>query len=61
MDNISTGHWIFAGIFIIVFIVAMVYSYRKDLVRYKLLYKRPWLIVLGILLIYFIIFYLFQL
>jgi hypothetical protein len=30
MTNVGTGHWIFAGIFAIVFIGGLVWSYSKD-------------------------------
>jgi len=56
MENITTGHWIFAGLFVCAFVVAMAYAYRKDLSRIKPHYKRIWLIFIAIIVIYFIIF-----
>ncbi|HAP71463.1 MAG TPA: hypothetical protein DCQ41_03255 [Cryomorphaceae bacterium] len=39
MENITTGHWIFAGIFAIAFLSYLVYSYRKDLKLHKVHYS----------------------
>jgi threonine/homoserine/homoserine lactone efflux protein len=36
MDNVGTGHWIFAMVFAIGFVAAMVYAYREDIK------KSPW-------------------
>lgn len=58
MTNIGTGHWVFAGAFVVVFILAMVVSYRKDLSRIGRHYRKVWLIILSAVVIYFIIFFL---
>jgi hypothetical protein len=39
MENITTGHWIFAGIFAISFLIYLFISYRKDLQLHKIHYK----------------------
>lgn len=59
MDNelIGTGHYIFAGIFIILFLGIMAYAYRKDLKQVKVHYSKVWMIIILILVIYFIIFF----
>ena len=36
MDNVGTGHWIFAIVFAIGFVAAMIYAYREDI------RKSPW-------------------
>lgn len=46
----STGQLIFAGIFILVFIIVMIYSYRKDLQLHRKYYKGTTYILLGFLL-----------
>lgn len=46
----STGQLIFAGIFILVFILVMIYSYRKDLKLHRKYYKGTVYILLGFLL-----------
>jgi hypothetical protein len=56
MENITTGHWIFAGIFVIAFAVGIAIAYRKDLARIKPHYKRIWLLFIAMILIYFLIF-----
>jgi hypothetical protein len=39
MENITTGHWIFAGVFMVLFMGYLVWSYRKDLRVHKLHYS----------------------
>lgn len=31
MERVTTGHWIFAGVFALVFIAGMVYAYKDDI------------------------------
>ncbi len=58
MDGIGNGHFIFAIIFAVSFIAAMVWAYRKDLKGLGRHYRKVWLIILMVLVIYFIIFFL---
>jgi len=58
MSGVGTGHFIFAGIFVIVFISGIIFAYRKDLKSISPHYRRVWLIIVGILVIYFTIFFL---
>jgi hypothetical protein len=39
MENITTGHWIFAGLFAIGFLTFLFISYRKDLAMHKIHYR----------------------
>ena len=55
MENITRGHLIFAALALLVFGVAMVFAYRRDLKKIRVHYKRAWIIVLGIAVIYFLI------
>ncbi|MGA8852794.1 MAG: hypothetical protein WB492_01320 [Christiangramia sp.] len=50
----STGQWIFAGLFLIAFIIIMIFSYRKDIRLHKKYYKGSLYVLIG-----FIIFILF--
>ena len=43
----STGQIIFAGLFFVVFVAAIIYSYRKDLKLHKKYYKGSLYILLG--------------
>ncbi|WP_189603331.1 hypothetical protein [Salinimicrobium marinum] len=43
----STGQLIFAGIFLIVFILVMIYTYRKDLKLHRKYYRGTLYILLG--------------
>ena len=45
----TTGQLIFAGFFVVVFIIAMVYVYRKDIGLHKMHYKGSYKILLGFL------------
>ena len=56
MENITTGHWIFAGIFAVFFIGYLVWSYRKDLAIHKIHYKGSLTFVLVFILLFFLIF-----
>ncbi len=58
MSGVGTGHFIFAAIFVVVFLGGIIYAYRKDLKIVGRHYRRVWLIVIGILVIYFTIFFL---
>lgn len=53
---IGTGHWIFAGVFLLAFIVFMFFAYRKDLKRLKPYYRNVWTVVVLILIIFLLIF-----
>jgi len=59
MENITTGHWIFAGIFMTAFIAYLVWSYRKDLNLHKIHYSGSFYVLIGIVLILFL-FYIFK-
>lgn len=50
----TQGQLVFAVFFVIIFIVAMVYSYRKDFKLHKKFYKGSYIILLGF--IVFIVF-----
>lgn len=52
----SQGQLIFAGIFLLVFIVVMIYSYRKDLKLHRKYYKGSIFILLGFILFLGILF-----
>lgn len=46
----STGQWIFAGLFLITFIVIMMFSYRKDILIHQKFYKGTYKVLLAFLL-----------
>ncbi len=43
----SQGQMMFAGFFVVIFIIAMVYAYRKDAKLHKLFYKGNFKILIG--------------
>lgn len=56
MENITTGHWIFAGIFMIIFVGYLIWSYRKDLNLHKVQYGGSGYFLGGLLLILFLLY-----
>lgn len=46
----STGQLIFAAIFVLVFIIVIIYSYRKDLQLHRKYYKGTVYILIGFIL-----------
>ncbi|MDZ7849171.1 MAG: hypothetical protein U5L96_21975 [Owenweeksia sp.] len=54
MENITTGHWIFAGVFMLLFIVYLVWSYRKDLKLHKQHYSGALYILVGLVVLLFL-------
>tara|TARA_R110002124_G_scaffold104539_2_gene254716 strand:- start:543 stop:752 length:210 start_codon:yes stop_codon:yes gene_type:complete len=60
MENVSTGHWIFAGIFGLLFIGFLIWSYRKDLALHKIHYKKTYYITAGIVVTLFLFYVLKQ-
>ncbi len=59
MENITTGHWIFAGVFFAAFIVYLFWAYRKDIELHRLHYRRAWYVLVTMILILFT-FYVFK-
>ncbi|GEQ85759.1 hypothetical protein ULMS_12670 [Patiriisocius marinistellae] len=45
----STGQWMFALFFVIAFIAAITYSYRKDIRLHKKYYKDSFWVLIGFL------------
>ncbi len=31
MENVTTGHWVFAGVFAAVFVIGIVFAYKDDI------------------------------
>jgi membrane protein YdbS with pleckstrin-like domain len=56
MENITTGHWIFAGLFMVGFITYLIWSYRKDANIHKMHYGRGAKILLVLVVIIFVLF-----
>ncbi len=53
----STGQLIFAGLFIIAFIIIMIFSYRKDINLHKKYYKGSIYILLGFIIFILLLFF----
>ncbi len=53
MENITTGHWIFAGLFFIVFFGYLLWGYRKDLKMHRLYYGNAVYVAVAIIVILF--------
>lgn len=46
----STGQLIFAGFFVVAFVIVMIFSYRKDKRLHKKYYKGSFYVLIGFLL-----------
>ncbi|APG60160.1 hypothetical protein [Christiangramia salexigens] len=53
----STGQWIFAGLFLIAFIIIMVFSYRKDIRLHQKYYKGSIYVLIGFIVFILILFF----
>jgi cytochrome bd-type quinol oxidase subunit 1 len=47
----SKGQLIFAGLFVIAFTIAMIWSYRKDIKIHKKYYKNSFIVIVAMFLI----------
>jgi len=45
----TQGQWIFAGLFLVAFIIACIYVYRKDALLHKSFYKGSYRVLIGFL------------
>ncbi|GCD80422.1 hypothetical protein DES35_103177 [Schleiferia thermophila] len=56
-DNITTGHWIFAAVFMVLFVIYLAWSYQKDAPVHKTFFPSGSIyFLLGILTLIFLIF-----
>lgn len=53
----SQGQLVFAALFFISFVIAMVYSYRKDLRLHKIYYKGNYKVLIGFIVFIGILFF----
>jgi len=56
MENITTGHWIFAGIFTVSFLIYLFWSYRKDSEVHSIHYGKSIRLLLLIVVLLFVIY-----
>jgi len=52
----STGQLIFAAIFLIVFVIVIIYSYRKDIVLHRKYYKGSLYVLAGFIVFIILLF-----
>jgi len=52
----STGQWIFAGMFLITFVIAAVYAYKGDKVLHSKFYKGSYKVLIVFLLFILLLF-----
>lgn len=45
----TQGQWIFAGLFLLAFIIACIYVYRKDAMLHQKFYKGSYRVLIGFL------------
>ena len=53
--NIGPNHWIFAGVFAVVFVVGIIFAYRQDITKNPELFKGASKFFLGVILIVIIL------
>ncbi|MDA9121370.1 hypothetical protein N9J52_04985 [Flavobacteriales bacterium] len=51
MESVTTGHWIFAGVFSLVFIIGIIYAYKDDIKKRPDLFSGSFKFLLGVILI----------
>jgi cytochrome c biogenesis factor len=56
MENITQGHWIFAGIFALLFVVGIAWAYKSDAKTHKVHYKGFYLFFAAIIICVFLLF-----
>lgn len=49
--NVTKGHWVFAAVFAVVFILSMVFAYRNDIKKRPDLFKGSSRFVLAVIVI----------
>jgi len=52
----SQGQWIFAGLFLVAFVIASIYVYRKDAILHRKFYKGSYRVLIGFLLFIVVLF-----
>tara|TARA_B110000467_G_scaffold147131_1_gene151919 strand:- start:241 stop:432 length:192 start_codon:yes stop_codon:yes gene_type:complete len=56
MENITTGHWIFAAVFAFVFIIGITMAYLKDAKIHKIHYKGFYVFFAALIIFIFLVF-----
>jgi len=56
MDTIGTGHWIFAGLFALLFLGYLVWSYRVDRPTHEVHYRGAYRYLLSIFVLLMVIY-----
>lgn len=46
----TTGQWVFAGFFVVAFVIAAIYAYKGDKVLHAKFYKGSYKVLIGFLL-----------
>ncbi len=54
MEYVTHGHWLFAGIFLLLFLFFLGWAYRKDLSLHKIHYGKTVYVAVGIVLVLFV-------
>lgn len=56
MENITEGHWIFAGCFAVLFIIGIVWAYKGDSKTHETHYKGAYLVLAALIICIFLLF-----
>ncbi len=55
MESVTTGHWVFAGFFAVVFVVGIIYAYRDDIKKRPDLFSGSSKFLLSVIIIVMIL------
>ncbi|MCF8463699.1 MAG: hypothetical protein K9G41_02570 [Flavobacteriales bacterium] len=55
MESVTTGHWIFAGVFAAAFVIGIIYAYKDDIKRRPDLFNGSSKFLLSVILIVMIL------
>jgi len=50
MENVTPGHWIFAGVFTVLFVIGIIYAYKDDIRKRPDLFNGSSKFLLGVIL-----------
>jgi len=56
VENITKGHWVFAAIFAITFLIYLVWSYKKDFKLNKIYYSGSSYFILVVIVLMFLLY-----
>ena len=53
--DVSLYHWVFAGVFVTAFVIAVIFAYRADIKQSPAIFKGSWRFLAGVTLVIMIL------